>query len=137
MQWYTAYTRIIKSPVDSRRDPRTNASMESNLTLASIFPSMLVDMLINTADKCRFIRYAIDVNWSNTSQISKGNFVNYKDSYIILTDANATFVMMSYSNYTRISLPYSKLSQQIAISPILNKTLITLMMSTLKNSIII
>jgi len=50
--------------------------MESNLTLASIFPSMLVDMLINTADKCRFIRYAIDVNWSNTSQISKGNQIS-------------------------------------------------------------
>jgi hypothetical protein len=41
------------------------------------------------ADKCRFIGYAIDVNWSNTSQISKANqsnFVNYKDSYIILID---------------------------------------------------
>ena len=33
------------------------------------------------------IGYAIDVNWTNTPQISKANesnFVNYKDSYIIL-----------------------------------------------------
>ena len=37
--------------------------------------------------KCRFIGYAIDVNWTNTPLISKANesnFVNYKDSYIIL-----------------------------------------------------
>ena len=41
------------------------------------------------ADKCRLIGYAIDVNWSNTSQISKANesnFVNYKDSYIVLIE---------------------------------------------------
>ena len=39
--------------------------------------------------KCRFIGYAIDVNWTNTPQISKANesnFVNYKDSYSILVD---------------------------------------------------
>ena len=41
-------------------------------------------------DKCRFIGYAIDVNWSNTSKISKvneSNFVNYyKNSYIVMID---------------------------------------------------
>jgi hypothetical protein len=41
------------------------------------------------ADQCRFIGYAIDINWTNSQQISKANesnFVNYKDSYIILID---------------------------------------------------
>jgi hypothetical protein len=40
-------------------------------------------------DKCRFVGYAIDVNWTNTPQISKANesnFVHYKDSYIIIID---------------------------------------------------
>ena len=84
------------------------------------------------ADKYRFIGYAIDVNWTNTTQISKANesnFVYYKDSYIILMN------MMSSMNSIRTNLQYSKLSQQIAIRPIPNKTPITLMKSTLKNSI--
>jgi len=41
----------------------------------------------NKADKCRFIGYADDVNWTNSPQISsraKTNFVHYKDSYIIM-----------------------------------------------------
>jgi hypothetical protein len=45
------------------------------------------------ADKCRFLGYAIDVNWTNTPQISKAdesNFVNYKNSYIIMIDGRRT-----------------------------------------------
>ena len=45
------------------------------------------------ADKCRFLGYAIDVNWTNTPQISKAdesNFVNYKDSYIVMIDGRRT-----------------------------------------------
>ena len=92
-QWYATYTRITKSPVETRRDPRTNTSTGSNPMSASMFPSMLSEenrkdkFYSPLAYKCRFIGYAIDVNWTNTPQISKANesnFVNYKDSYIIL-----------------------------------------------------
>jgi len=41
----------------------------------------------NKSEPCRFIGYADDVNWTNSSQISavdKSNSVSYKDSYIIL-----------------------------------------------------
>ena len=41
------------------------------------------------ATMCRFIGYADDVNWTNSPQISsrnKTNFVQYKDSYIILAE---------------------------------------------------
>jgi len=40
-------------------------------------------------DKCRFIGYANDVNWTNSPQISafdKSNFIEYKDSYIIMIE---------------------------------------------------
>ena len=43
----------------------------------------------NKADRCRFIGYADDVNWTNSPQISsmvKSNYVQYKDSYIIMLD---------------------------------------------------
>ena len=47
------------------------------------------------ASKCRFIGYADDVNWTNSTQISsrnKTNFVQYKDSYIILAEDGTRYI---------------------------------------------
>ena len=69
---------------------------------------MLSDMLINRRRLeqikfTRFIGYAIDVNWSNTSQISKANesnFVNYKTLTSSLRMANA--ISELYQNQSTI-----------------------------------
>jgi len=89
------------------------------------------------AYKCRFIGYAIDVNWTNTPQISKANesnFVNYKDSNIILINGTR-YIRQLFLNSIKINQQYSKLNRQIAIRPIPNRTPTILMRSTFKNSI--
>ena len=95
MQWYTTYTRIIKSPARSKDECFYNIKPDVSINVPFYAIGYAHNPKENRKDKvysplsykCRFIGYAIDVNWTNTPLISKANesnFVNYKDSYIIL-----------------------------------------------------